>query len=298
MRKILFGLLGVALVSSCNLQGVQTDSDGSDDIESDTLSVSTNEDQPVKKSEPEVASDTLVLDNGMMISYFKKGDGEAIKKGDVVKIAYREKLEDGTVFDGNHIVKKEYIPFLVGWNLQTKGWDLALENLKVGDDVDVFIPSKLGRGEKGIKNIIPPNSNTILSLRVIEKFAPTDVVEGVQIWRYDEIEEARNKIEEGDEVYMNYFVSSESNPRYDNNYQRGTVYKLVIGDVSVMPGLELALKTAKEGDRILVKIPSKMAYGSKGLIGLVKPNEDLFYDIQVAQVIKKKVEESKEEDNS
>lgn len=288
MKSIFYTVMLLVFVASCNLEGVKKE-----EVTLENEVIIEKQDTILRDIQPvkiDVANDTLVLSNGMKIIYYKKGEGIKLKKGDVVKIAYREKLEDGTIFDGNHIVKKESIPFLVGWNQQTKGWDLGMLELRVGDDVDVFIPSKLGRGEKGIKSIVPPNSNTILSLRVLDKFEPTATIDGVKVWKYDEIAGKTKGIENGDEVSINYFVSSESNPRYDNNYQRGTVYSLTIGDVSLMPGLEKALKVSHEGDRILVMIPSEQAYGKKGLVGHVKPNEDLFYDIQIAHVEKKATE--------
>ncbi|MBW7868990.1 MAG: FKBP-type peptidyl-prolyl cis-trans isomerase [Brumimicrobium sp.] len=284
MKYVAILLVSAILLFSCNLQGVKKNENPPKN-EKDTTT--TEKISTKKQSTPEIASDTLRLPNGITITYFKKGKGELLQKGDMVKIDFREKLEDGTVFDGNHIVKKQFVPFIVGWHQQTEGWDLAMTQLRVGDDVDIFIPARFGRGEKGIKGIIPPNSNTILSLRIIDRFEPTHSIDGVEVWKYDETNSEGDLIDTGDEVYINYFVSSESKPRYDNNYQRGSTFKLVMGDISVMPGLEKALRVSKSGDRIMVKIPSKWAYGNKGLIGMVKPNEDIFYDIQIARVIKK-----------
>lgn len=293
MRIVYFVVLLMITLSSCDIKGVETNSDDAEEVnylENDTLS-KVKETDTLKVSKvkvPEVASDTLKLENGITITYFKKGEGEKLKKGDMIKIDYRAKLENGKIYDGNHMVKKTSIPFLVGWNQQTPGWDIALKELRVGDDVDVFLPAKYARGEKGIKGIVPPNANNILSIRVLERFEPTVEVDDIQIWKYDELKSPGDSIGFKDEVYLNYWVSSESKPRYDNNYQRGETFKLVMGDGNIVPGLYKALHFGREGDRLMIKIPAKEAYGSEGLTDLVKPNEAIFYDIQIGKVIKTK----------
>lgn len=300
MKKIVYLLFVIAFLVSCEVQGVKKSE--KEIAKSNEVKEIQDEEQTSKKeakieaSNPsktkdiienkieEKPNDTLELNNGIKIIYFKKGTGEKLSKGDVVNIDYRVKLEDGLVYDGNHKVKKPFIPFLVGWNQQTIGWDIAMQELRVGDDVDVFLPAKYARGEKGIKGLVPPHSNNILSLRILDKPEPTRVVEGIKVWKYDEYKVPGKSVTEGDEVLINYFVSSESNPRYDNSYQSGKPYKIVVGDKNVVPGLNKALIGAKEGDRLMILIPSEEAYGKGGLAEMVAANEALFYDIQIAKV--------------
>ena len=292
MKNILTAIGILIFISSCDIQGVDTSEKekNQDTLTEHLLNEELAKDTLNKNKEktPEKASDTLKLDNGIVITFFKKGKGEAIKKGEMVKIDYRVKLVDGTVFDGNNLIKKHSIPFLVGWNQQTSGWDIAMEHLHIGDDVDIFLPAKYARGKEGIKGIVPPNSANIISMRILEKFEPMVEVDGIQIWKYDAYKEPGDSIQMGDEVYLNYWASSESNPRYDNNYKRGTTFKLRMKKGDAVPGLLEALLYGREGDRLMIKIPSKLAYGKKGLLDHVKPNEDIFYDVQIARVIKKK----------
>ena len=42
-------------------------------------------------------------------------------------------------------------------------------------------------------------------------------------------------------------------------------------------------------DKLFVLVPAKEAYGSKGYVDLVKPNEDLFYDVIIMDVDGKSV---------
>lgn len=291
MKFTYIAILSVVLFSACELQGVKTaeknDPTEESQLENNEEAISSDSITITKEKTPEIASDTLRLDNGITITYFKKGTGKKLKKGDMIKIDYRMKLLDGKVYDGNHMVKKPSIPFLVGWNQQTPGWDIALQELRIGDDVDVFLPAKYARGELGIPGVVPPNADNILSIRIVEEFLPIKEGDGIQIWKYDELKEPGDSIGFEDEVYLNYWVSSESNPRYDSSYKKGEVFKLVMGDGNIVPGLYKALYFGREGDRLLIKIPAKEAYGKKGLVDFVKPNEALFYDVQIAKVIKK-----------
>lgn len=287
----MFVLLIITIVFfSCSVEGVKSNDESKNDVDSpsidDKLSKDRVEENNAKRTIEEQSQDSLQLDNGIKITWFKKGKGEKLSKGEVIKIDYRNKLENGTVYDGNHLVKRPYLPYVVGWGQQTPGWDIALKHLRVGDDVDIFIPSELARGEKGIKGIVPPNSNNILSLRVLGKMKPLKEVDGIKIWKIDERKKPGDSIDFKDEVYLDYWVSSSSSPRYDNSYQRNTPFHLVMGDGNIVPGLYKALHFAREGDKLLIYIPAREAYGDKGLKDLVKPGEDLLYDVRIGKVIK------------
>ena len=74
----------------------------------------------VEKSKPKIESKKIVndsinildkshvaiekknFDNGIVIEWYKKGDGEDVGKGDVVQIDYKVKLVNGEEVDGNH----------------------------------------------------------------------------------------------------------------------------------------------------------------------------------------------------
>ncbi len=290
MKIVLFFAFSIVLFS-CNVEGVKSDEENKEldeQLANDTTSNQTETKTIDEVTQEEVRQDSVLLENGIRITWFKKGEGKKLKKGEVVKIDYRNKLEDGTVYDGNHLVKRPYLPYTVGWGQQTPGWDIAMKHLRVGDDVDIFIPANLARGEKGIKGLVPPNSNNILSLRVLDIMEPIKEVDGIKIWKVDERKQPGDSINFKDEVYLDYWVSSTSTPRYDNSYQRSTPFHLVMGDGNIVPGLYKALHFAREGDKLLVYIPSHEAYGDKGLKELVKPGEDLLYDIRIGKVVKQK----------
>lgn len=75
--------------------------------------------------------------------------GEKIKKGDVVKIDYEGKLEDGKVFDSS---KKEGqsnpIEFEVGAGKVIPGFDEAVEGMEKGETKEFTIPSEKAYGKR------------------------------------------------------------------------------------------------------------------------------------------------------
>ena len=55
-------------------------------------------------------------------------------------------------------------------------------------------------------------------------------------------------------------------------------------DKNIVPGLRKALINAKSGDRIFMVAPPSQAYGNKGYMDFVKPNESVFYNLFILDV--------------
>ncbi|TNE53028.1 MAG: hypothetical protein EP338_13365 [Bacteroidetes bacterium] len=228
--------------------------------------------------------DEKQLEGGIRIKYFERGSGAKLKEGEVVKIDYEVLLADGTKVDGNSLLNKAWLPFMVGYGMQTPGWDIALKELKAGDFAEIYLPAKMARGEKGIKGLIPPNSPNIIRIKVLGHLKPTRVVDGTQVWLLEENKKEQKKADLESEVEFHYMVGTESNPKYDISYRRNQPYVLKFSDYGIIKGLKKALINAKKSDKIWVLVPPAEAYGSKGLKDLVKPNEHVFYDIFVMDV--------------
>ena len=268
MRYNIVSLLSVCVLFSCNMTGVEVDTD--DSFRNTSLDSLNN--TPLETDPPtvQVAEDTVYLENGIYIAYIKKGEGEKVKEDDVIMIDYACKLIDGKIFDTNKKIGKP-IPFMVGWGLQTTGWDVVLPYLNEGDEVSVYLPATFARGEKGIPELVPPNSPNIIDLTIHQIRKPDLVEDGVEIWI---INRGANQpeVRKGDEVLIDYFAHAKSTPRYDNSFKNGEPFQLKVGGGNNLPGLNISLSKAKLSDKLWVRIPSKHAFGSKGNQHLVKPN--------------------------
>lgn len=248
---------------------------------SNTKSASAN-DRSLDKAHKVI--DTKLFDNGLVIDWYERGNGVAIKSGDVVDIDYKVRLKNGEIVDGNHLLELETFPFMVGFQMQTTGWDIAFQNLHVGDFARIKIPSHLARGEKGLGELIPPNADNLLTVRIVKKRRPDRVVDGNKVWIIEENPKNKDKFGEGKEIEFHAMVSTSTNPIYANTFRSNQPFRFRLGDQGIVPGLRKALINAKNSDRMYVLIPSSEAYGTQGYMKFVKPGEDLFYNIMVMNV--------------
>ena len=127
--------------------------------------------------------------SGLKYKITKAGTGKKPAEGTDVYINYAGYLEDGNLFDSSmESVNKEcgkydenrakqngYQPFPFSYGKKDgliPGFLEALSLMGYGDTALVFIPSKLGYGERGAGNVIPPNSNIIFEVEMLETPPP------------------------------------------------------------------------------------------------------------------------------
>lgn len=278
--EIVFFLMTIVLCTSCDPAGVK---------EKDTNGIKVDK-TPKNNDISEIdrvvdVKDTISLDNGIRIKWFEHGSGEKVSYGNLYAIDYRVMIDNGDIIDGNHLIKKESVPFIIGFEMQTEGWDIALSKLKVGDFAEIFLPSKLARGDKGIEDLIPNGSNNILRIRILNKMKPNRIVDGNKVWIFEENKSNTLGFNEDQEVIFHTITSSQSNPRYVNTYMDGRPFSMRLADYGVVPGLKKALINAKKSDRMMVFVPSSEAYKSQGYLDVVKSNEDLLYNMLIMDVI-------------
>lgn len=276
MIKYAFWVLVPLAMFSCTTSGVEKEKDSG--IISGTKENLLDADNKV--------IDQKKLEDGLKIEWYKKGTGENLKEGDLVMIDYKVRLKDGQVVDGNHLLKKESLPFLVGFQMQTKGWDIALKEMKVGDFARVLIPSDLARGVKGIEGLIPPNADNYLIIRILEKRNPDRIVDGNKVWLLEENKRNKLKFNEKTAITIHSMVSTPTNPIYFNTFRENQPFTFRVQDNGIIPGLKKALINAKKSDRLYIVVPPSEAYGAKGYLDIVKPNESLFYNVLVMDVAK------------
>ena len=222
--------------------------------------------------------------NGIVIKWINKGNGQAVKKGDMVLMEYRLALPDGKIIDGNNKLNVPAIPFLIGYNMQTTGWDLALPELKVGDFAKIEIPADLAFGSKSIKGVFPANSPMWLYVKLYAVVEPGIKEEGIKSWKIKDGEDLKADNADAKEISFHSIVSTESKASVMNTYLSNFPIKYIPGQKSIVPGLRKILKNAKKGERYLILLDSKQAYGTRGYANLIQPNEDVLFNIEVIDV--------------
>ncbi|KAI3829862.1 hypothetical protein L1987_03992 [Smallanthus sonchifolius] len=87
-------------------------------------------------------------------------------KGDKIKVHYRGKLTDGTVFDSS-FERGTPFEFELGSGQVIKGWDQGLLGMCVGEKRKLKIPAKMGYGERGSPPKIPGGATLIFDTELI-----------------------------------------------------------------------------------------------------------------------------------
>lgn len=95
------------------------------------------------------------------------GNGKEAVKGALLTMQYEGFLEDGTKFDSSYDRNKAF-QFVIGSGRVIKGWDQGILGMKVGGKRTLHIPSELAYGERQVGNLIPPNSNLIFHVELLE----------------------------------------------------------------------------------------------------------------------------------
>ena len=170
--------------------------------------------------------------------------------------------------------------------MQTKGWDIALKELKVGDFARVLIPSDLARGEKGIEGLIPANADNLLFIRILSIVQPDKIIEGTKVWLLEENKRNKLKFNVKEQISFHSMASSPTNSMFVNTFRSNEPFLYKLTDNGLVPGLRKALINAKKSDRLYIVVPPSEAYGTAGYLDFVKPNESIFYNVMVIDVTK------------
>ena len=95
------------------------------------------------------------------------GTGKQPHKGDVVRVGYTGTLLNGSKFDSSHDPGREPYEFPIGGQV-IAGWNEGIPYFKAGGKGKLIIPSKLGYGEQGNGERIPPNSPLAFDIQLVE----------------------------------------------------------------------------------------------------------------------------------
>lgn len=202
------------------------------------------------------------------------------------------------------------------------GWAEAVSLMNPGDEWLVYVPSAQAFGDEPLGDLIPAGSDLVyrvkldgfLSSTQLEQVAETrpeapagstgpdmaawqanfpwdaarDGVEtlpsGVSIVVLEMGDEAGPTPSETDRVRIHYEGRfAETSEFFDSSWSTGGPAEYTAG--GFVPGFSEALMMMRAGDRYLVHIPSELAYGEAGIDGVVPPNADLMFQIELLDVL-------------
>ena len=91
--------------------------------------------------------------NGIYYKILKEGKGNKVGKGKTATVEYKGYLQDGSIFDaskGFHPQGHEGLSFRIGAGEMIPGFDLMVQDMKVGETRKMVIPPALAYGERGV----------------------------------------------------------------------------------------------------------------------------------------------------
>ena len=102
-----------------------------------------------------------------------EGTGKAAERGALITAHYRGWLEDGTEFDSSY-KRGEPFQIVLSNNRVIQGWILGLKGMKTGGKRKLWVPAALAYGERQIGSMIPPNSNLVFEIELLEVLTRDD----------------------------------------------------------------------------------------------------------------------------
>lgn len=227
---------------------------------------------------------------GILLETIRPGEGEEGPRiGDKVFVHYTGRLEreDGTVFDSSRD-RNEIFSFTIGRMEVIKAWDCAIANMRKGEQARITCAPDYAYGKAGQPPKIPPNATLIFEVELIE-------------WKEVDLSPSQDggilkrNIKQGHRVATPNDGASVT-IKYTGQYEgkvfetRQVTFTQGEGDEDgIIPGLEIATKKMKLGEKDRLVISPKYAFGETGCPELgVPPNATLAYEVEMVNFEKAK----------
>ena len=124
--------------------------------------------------------------------------------------------------------------------------------------------------------------NLLIDYIVDNDLSPTRSVTGLyyQITR----EGTGDRIKPGDDLEVHYTGRFLNGKVFDSSVQRGKPLKFKLGTQGLIQGWLEGLRYMKEGSKMTLVVPSRLAYQDKGFGSMIGPDVPLTFDMEVLKV--------------
>ncbi len=104
-------------------------------------------------------------DNGIYFNITKEGSGDKVGARKNVATEYKGYLVDGTVFDQSE--GRGPLEFQTGAGQMIPGFDIMVQDMKIGEKRTIVIPPDLAYGAAGIPNVIPGGAYIAFDIELV-----------------------------------------------------------------------------------------------------------------------------------
>lgn len=106
-----------------------------------------------------------ITDSGLQYKIVNPGSEKKPTARDTVRVHYRGRLEDGTIFDASYDRGQ---PAEFPLNGVIPGWTEGLQLVGEGGEIELVIPGDLAYGERGSPPDIPPHATLYFTVELLE----------------------------------------------------------------------------------------------------------------------------------
>ena len=93
-------------------------------------------------------------------------------------------------------------------------------------------------------------------------------------------------VKKGSRISIGYYgMTMKDADTFDNSFRRNKDFEMVVGTQQVIPGWDEAFENMNVGDKAVIFVPSKMAFGEKGKLPIIPPNADLVFYVEIHKLI-------------
>lgn len=85
----------------------------------------------------------------------------------------------------------------------------------------------------------------------------------------------------GQTVSVHYDGRLENGTQFDSSRKRGQAFEFKLGQGQVIKGWDIGVAKMSRGQKGRLSIPSQLAYGQRGAGGVIPPNANLIFDIEL-----------------
>lgn len=237
--------------------------------------------------------DYTETESGLLYYDMVEGTGETPVDGDRVLLEFVAWLEDGTFLGSSQQMGSPLVA-TIGIGQLFPGWEEGLLTMQEGGTRQLFIPPELGYGETGAGNLIPPNSNLIWQvtlLDVIEARVPQEVAEADYtvtesgLKYYDLVEGTGETPTDNQVVVVHYTGWLEDGTEFDSSLDTDDPLIFQYGTPDMLAGFTEGLATMRVGGQRQLVIPSDLAYGPQGAGGIIPPDATLIFEIELVEIL-------------
>jgi FKBP-type peptidyl-prolyl cis-trans isomerase FkpA len=103
--------------------------------------------------------------------------------------------------------------------------------------------------------------------------------------QYEDVQEGSGAAaKSGDTVEVHYTGWLTDGQKFDSSLDRGRPFSFRLGQGQVIKGWDEGVAGMKPGGKRKLTIPSALGYGTRGAGGVIPPNADLVFEVELLKV--------------